>query len=41
MIKVMIVEDDKLTRRGIISSVPWFKYQMEIVFETGNGVSAL
>ncbi len=41
MIKVMIVEDDKLTRRGIISSVPWSKYQMQIVFETGNGISAL
>lgn len=41
MIKVMIVEDDKLTRRGIISSVPWYQYQMQIVFETGNGISAL
>lgn len=41
MTNVMIVEDDKLTRKGIISSVPWSDYQMQIVFETGNGISAL
>lgn len=41
MIRVIIVEDDKLTRLGIISSVPWEEYQMKIVFDTGNPQKAL
>lgn len=41
MIRVIIVEDDKLTRLGIISSVPWDEYHMKIVLDTGNPQKAL
>lgn len=41
MIRVIIVEDDKLTRLGIISSVPWNEYHMKIVYDTGNPQKAL
>ncbi|WP_320967309.1 response regulator [Hungatella sp.] len=41
MWKVLIVDDDKLTRKGLIASMPWDKYEMEIVGEAGNGVAAL
>lgn len=41
MLKVLIVDDDKLTRKGLIASMPWSKYGMEIAGEAGNGVTAL
>lgn len=41
MIRVMIVEDDKLARRGIVSLMPWEKFGMTVVGEAGNGAAAL
>ena len=41
MLNVLIVDDDKLTRKGLIASMPWQQYQMEVVGEAANGVEAL
>lgn len=41
MIKILIVEDDKLARKGLVSIMPWDKYDMHIVGEASNGKSAL
>lgn len=41
MLNVLIVDDDKLTRKGLIASMPWDKYEMKIVGEAGNGIAAL
>lgn len=39
--RVMIVDDERLVRKGIISSIPWTKYGFEIAAEAGNGEKAL
>jgi two-component system response regulator YesN len=41
MVKVLIVDDDKLVRKGLISSMPWQAYDMEVVGEASNGKTAL
>lgn len=41
MLKVLVVDDDKLARRGIIAEMPWAAYQMEVVGEANNGEAAL
>ncbi|WP_338555552.1 response regulator [Paenibacillus sp. KS-LC4] len=41
MIKVMVVDDDKLVRKGLISAMPWKHFDMEVVGEASNGVKAL
>ncbi|MEC0090637.1 response regulator transcription factor [Paenibacillus macquariensis] len=41
MIKVMIVDDDKLVRKGLISAMPWKDFDMEVVGEASNGQKAL
>ncbi len=41
MIRVLIVEDDKLARKGIISMIPWNSYNMEVVGDVPNGAKAL
>ncbi|MCJ8013634.1 response regulator [Paenibacillus sp. KQZ6P-2] len=41
MIKALIVDDEKLVRKGIISVFPWDQYQIEIMGEAGNGEIAL
>ena len=41
MIKVLIVDDDKLARKGIISLLHWEKHQMEVVGDVQNGKEAL
>lgn len=41
MIKIMIVDDDKLARIGITNLINWKQYNMEIVFETPKGYEAL
>lgn len=41
MYRVLIVDDDKLARRGIISMMPWEKYDMDVVGEAQNGEQAL
>lgn len=41
MIKVLLVEDDKLVRQGLISAMPWQEFGLEIVGEAKNGQKAL
>lgn len=41
MYRVLIVDDDKLARRGIISMMPWENYHMLVVGEAQNGEQAL
>lgn len=41
MINVLIVDDDNLVRKGLISMLPWDKYSMEVVGEAKNGEKAL
>ncbi|WP_159881274.1 response regulator [Paenibacillus puerhi] len=41
MIKVLIVDDDNLVRKGLISILPWEQYGMEVVGEAKNGEKAL
>lgn len=41
MLKILIVDDDALTRRGIRMLMPWEKHQMEIIGESANGKEAL
>ncbi|MBB6637142.1 response regulator [Cohnella thailandensis] len=41
MIPVLIVDDDNLVRRGLISSMPWDSFGMKVVGEAANGEKAL
>ena len=41
MIRVLIVDDDRFARMGLISMIPWAEYGMEIVGEAANGSRAL
>lgn len=41
MIKVIIIDDDGLARRGLISCMPWADYNMKVVGEASNGYGAL
>lgn len=41
MIRVLIVDDDKLARKGLISVMPWEAYSMEVVGDVSNGAKAL
>jgi len=41
MIKVLVVDDDHLVRRGFISMMPWNPHGMEVVGEASNGLKAL
>ncbi|MFD2612401.1 response regulator [Paenibacillus gansuensis] len=41
MIRVLIVDDDKLVRKGLASSMPWKEFGMEIIGEANNGENAL
>ena len=41
MIRVILVEDDKLVRKGLISSFDWEKFNMKIVGDAKNGEKAL
>jgi two-component system response regulator YesN len=41
MIKVLIVDDDHLVRKGFIAMMPWEAYGLRIVGEAGNGKKAL
>ncbi|TVY03089.1 response regulator transcription factor [Cohnella terricola] len=41
MIKVLVVDDDHLVRRGFISMMPWSQHGMEVVGEASNGLKAL
>lgn len=41
MLKILIVDDDPLTRKGIQVLMPWEKHHMKIVGECSNGKDAL
>lgn len=41
MIKVMVVDDDHLVRKGFITMMPWREHDLEVVGEAGNGKKAL
>ncbi|WP_147803722.1 response regulator [Alkalicoccus halolimnae] len=41
MLRVVIVEDDQLVRKGIISAMPWEDFNMKIVGEASNGKKGL
>lgn len=41
MIKVLVVDDDKLVRKGLISAMPWADFGMQVVGEASNGERAL
>lgn len=41
MIKVLIVDDDKLARRGLVSLMDWEAYGMMVVGDVQNGKTAL
>jgi len=41
MIKLLLVDDEPIIRRGIRSSIEWQNYGIEIVGEAANGVEAL
>lgn len=41
MLKVLVVEDDQLVRKGLIATMPWAQHGLEVVGEAGNGEKAL
>lgn len=41
MLKILIVDDDALTRKGIRMLMPWARHHMEIIGESENGKAAL
>jgi two-component system, response regulator YesN len=41
VIRTLIVDDQKLVRRGLISVMPWEQFEFSIVGEAGNGEKAL
>lgn len=41
MIRVLIVDDDKLARKGLISIMPWSEHDMIVAGEAANGAKAL
>jgi two-component system response regulator YesN len=41
MIKVIVVDDEKLVRSGLISMMPWSKFDIKVVGEAANGQKAL
>jgi two-component system response regulator YesN len=41
MLKVLVVDDDHLVRRGFIAMMPWQAHNLEVVGEAGNGKKAL
>ncbi|MFD0714544.1 response regulator [Paenibacillus sp. GCM10027626] len=41
MFNVLIVDDEKLIRKGLISLLPWDKFRMRVIGEANHGKSAL
>ncbi|MEK0315776.1 response regulator transcription factor [Cohnella sp. 56] len=41
MIRVLVVDDEKIVRIGLISFMPWKQFGMEVVGEANNGENAL
>ena len=41
MMNVLIVDDDRLTRMGLINVMPWKQFGFQVVGEAANGLEAL
>ncbi|WP_165822355.1 response regulator transcription factor [Paenibacillus montanisoli] len=41
MIRALVVDDEKLARKGFIAMVPWEQFQIDIIGEAANGKIAL
>ncbi len=41
MIRALIVDDEKITRKGMISVIPWDRFDIEIVADVGSASAAL
>ncbi|CAM3992970.1 response regulator [Paenibacillus alkaliterrae] len=41
MMNVLVVDDDKLVRKGLISAMPWQDFNLQVVGEARNGEKAL
>jgi two-component system response regulator YesN len=41
MLNVLVVDDDKLVRKGLISAMPWQNFAMQVVGEASNGEKAM
>ncbi|WP_172255525.1 response regulator transcription factor [Saccharibacillus deserti] len=41
MLNVLVVDDDKLVRQGLISTMPWAEFGLRVVGEARNGEKAL
>lgn len=41
MYRVLLVDDDKMVRKGLIATMPWREYDFEIIGEANNGENAL
>ena len=41
MIQALIVDDDKIIRKGMISVIPWDRFGIEIAGDVGSGKRAL
>lgn len=41
MFRVLVIDDDKLARKGLIALVPWEECGMHVVGDVSNGMSAL
>jgi len=41
MFNVLIVDDEKLIRKGLIALLPWSKFETQVIGEANNGKAAL
>lgn len=41
MIQVLLVDDENFVRRGLIQTVPWLKYGLQVAGEASNGKQAI
>lgn len=41
MHKIMIVDDDRIIRQGLVKTIPWLEHGFEVVGEAGDGEQAL
>lgn len=41
MIKVLVVDDDKLVRKGLVATMPWSDFGMQVIGEANHGERAL
>src|SRR5690606_31455891 len=41
MLNVLIVDDDNLVRQGLKLTIPWEKYNMQVIGDAKNGKKAL